>query len=294
MAEEASDAPAPLVLHAGEDSVTVDPADGARLTSLVAGGAERLLDTAGSHDPRMGWGAFLMAPWAGRLENATVPWEGQHHRIPATHGRHAIHGVTLDARWELEERGDRSVVLYCDLEDGGWPLGGGVELRINLSEGALALTTSIVAGPSGMPAGAGWHPWFRRPANGDVAVTVLASETLRTDAELIPDGMRCPVDTDTDLRGGPLLGERRLDHAYVDVDGPVEVRWPDLVLRMDIDAAPRTYVVHTPEYAFCVEPQSVWPNAPGLSAAGLAETGLAPLGPGAACVVRSEWRWERR
>jgi len=94
-----------------------------------------------------------------------------------------------------------------------------------------------------------------------------------------------------DLRSGPALGDRRLDHVYVHASGPAVVRWPDLELRIEFDRDLDTVVVHTPASGVCVEPQTMWPNAPLLAAGGVAGTGLRTLAPGEWLRVQHRWTW---
>lgn len=281
-----------LELVAGGDRAVVDAGRGGRLASLVAGGRERLagLEQAAGDDPdgreRTGWGCYLMAPWPGRLAEASFRWRGQRFSVPATLGRHAIHGVALDAEWTVEDHRRDRAVLGCDLASGGWPLGGSVRQTVELAAGRLALTAEVLAGSHGMPAAVGWHPWFLRPGRGDVAVRVDADEVLVTDDELIASGDRASAVAALDLRDGPLLGDRELDHCYVEVTEPVGITWPDLHLEIATDVANPCYVVYTPRHAACVEPQSAWPNA-----FGLAEGGARLLGPAESWSVRCDLAW---
>ena len=282
-----------VTLTAGADRAVVDPDRGGRLASLVAGGTERLVTTAppDATDPVLAWGCYLMAPWAGRLAGAVLPWRGERHDLTANEAPHALHGVVFDERWTVGDAGGDSVTLSCALPPERWPLGGTVRQRVRLSPGALTLEASVEAGPRGMPAAVGWHPWFRRPAAGDMAVSLDADTTLITTGDLVPTGATRPVTGEEDLRGGPLLGDRRLDHPYAGVRPPAAVRWPDLELTMDFGTPIATVVVHTPPAGVCVEPQSAWPNAAVLAAAGVEGTGVAPLGPGGRLSARVEWRW---
>ena len=100
-----------------------------------------------------------------------------------------------------------------------------------------------------------------------------------------------PVDGDTDLRTGPALGERRLDHVYPAVGSPVVVTWPDLVLTMVSSPAVGTFVVHTPPAGVCVEPQTEWPDAIALAARGVPGTGLVALAPGDVLRATTTWSW---
>jgi aldose 1-epimerase len=167
-----------------------------------------------------------------------------------------------------------------------------VSQRYRLGAGGLTMDAEIVAERS-MPAALGWHPWFLR---GRVPrLTVAADDVLETD-RLLPTGRRVAVQGWTDLRGGRPLGRRRLDHVYVDVASPATIRWPDLELEIAFEPPLTVMVVHTPPTAFCVEPQTAWPNAiafagtEGPGTEGL-ETGLVRLEPGETLRATMRWRW---
>ena len=49
-------------------------------------------------------------------------------------------------------------------------LGGIAAQRITLGRGRLELEIQVQAGDHAMPVAVGWHPWFRRPARGDMAI----------------------------------------------------------------------------------------------------------------------------
>ena len=287
----------PLTLRAGPDRVTVDPGWGGMLTSLVAGGAERLRQPGpGEETPTASfpmWGSFVMAPWVGRLGHAVVEWEGLHHRLPPTWRGHAIHGLVADRPWCVESASETHVSLACRLPD-AWPFGGVVRQRVGLERGSLTLTLRVQASGKSMPAAVGWHPWFQRPTSSDLAITVAADRVLELDSDLLPTGRIHPVDERTDLRNGPAVGDRDLDTAYVGVVPPLHVVWPDLELRMSIDAPSPCAVVYTGDPAsVCVEPMSAWPNAPALEAAAVPATGLTRLPPGGVLVVTTTWEWLR-
>jgi len=114
---------------------------------------------------------------------------------------------------------------------------------------------------------------------------------LVLDADLAPTGEVRPVTSREDLRSGPRLGDRRLDHVYVRTKSPVLVRWPDLEMRMEYDDSLQTVVVHTPPEGVCVEPQTMWPNAPVLAAAGVSATGMRTLAPGDSLSATETWTW---
>jgi aldose 1-epimerase len=282
-----------LVLSAGSDRVEVDPRDGARLTSLIAGGRERLLTQPpeSTDAAALLWGCFFMAPWVGRLAKGKLPWDGQTYRFPLNFGGHAIHGLVFDKEFAVENQTDTSVVLACDLGAAGWPFGGSVLYRVELATRRLALSARVEGSDVSMPVSIGWHPYFLRPQEGDLSVTVDSDHVLETNDDLIPTGRLIPVDDETDLRRGPVLGERQLDHVFARARPPAIVAWPDLELRLDFVSPIETIVVYTPPHAVCVEPQTAWPNAPALHDAGVRGTGVGTAVAGKPFEAMATWTW---
>jgi galactose mutarotase-like enzyme len=286
-----------VVLTAGDDRVEVDETLGGKLTSLVAGGVERIAQADSGMDPVkdvLQFGSFLMIPWAGRLDAGRLPWEGEVYELPKNFFGHAIHGVGFDKPWAVGESTESSVVLSLDLGAAGWPFGGTAHHRITLAAGSLDLVASVTAGDRSMPVAAGWHPYFDRPDSGDLSIRVDADNVLETREDLIPTGGLVPVAGDTDLREGPVLGDRRLDHVYANVTGPAVVSWPDLELTENFGPDIATVVVYTPEGKACCEPQTAWPNAPELETNGVSGTGLARVAPGETWSTTTTWTWTKR
>lgn len=278
-----------IELRAGPSRLLVDVERGGRLSSLRIEGEELLVGTDDPADRSILWGSFPMAPWAGRLRDGTLDWEGRRYELRRSLGRHAIHGVVWDRAWTVDRLAPNEIELHCELGPAGWPLGGIVRQRIWLELDGVRLEAEIVAERS-MPAAFGWHPWFRR-RSADARLLVEADEVLVT-RELIPTGRRTRVRGMTDLRRGPAMAGRRLDHAYVDVRSPAVVTWPDLELTIEFEPPASVVVVHTPPRGFCVEPQTAWPDALSSELRTVAGTGLAVLGPGETlrAMARLGWR----
>jgi aldose 1-epimerase len=271
-----------IELSAGDDRVVVDEHVGGRLASLVIAGRERLVDPV--DDPFL-WGVFPMIPWAGRVANARIAERAV--TLQANDGAHAIHGVTYDLRWSVDRCAANAVELLCPLPASRWPLGGVAAQRITLGRGRLELEIQVQAGDRGMPVAVGWHPWFRRPDRGDMAVFVDSDQVLETDGDLIPTGAVKRAGRKIDLRKGPQLGRRRLDHAYIGVEQPARVSWPDLELTIELPHGASTVVVHTPERGVCVEPQTAWPNP----FAAPERSGVAQLAPNEIFNAITRWTW---
>jgi aldose 1-epimerase len=282
-----------MILRLAADGATtdVDPVAGGRLTSLVVGGRERLItrEDPSAVLPPISWGSFVMVPWVGRIRNGRLSWRGTSADLPANFGPHAIHGAVFDAEWDVLERGDATAVLHCRLGPSRrWPFDAWAQQTIALRPGVLEQRVEVRAAEP-MPAAVGWHPWFRRYEGEPMSVLVPAQAILGTTEGPIPTGAVVPVGGDTDLRDGPELGDRRLDHAFVALDGPCLVTWADLELTIEAEPL-RSVVVYTPPTAVCVEPQSAWPDAVRLHAGGL-DTGLVEMNPDDPFVAATRWSW---
>jgi aldose 1-epimerase len=282
-----------IELIADGATARIDPADGGRIVSLVIAGVERILPRARAraHEPALYWGCYPMVPWGGRLAHGRIPTKDGEVRLVPNLPPSAIHGLGFDKSWEIVERTTTAVTMTCELRGLGWPFGGRARQTLGLGAASLELQLEVGGYTRAGPAGLGWHPWFARPAKGDVELCVEASEVLVVDADLVPTGEVRRVSSTEDLRSCPPLGDRRLDHAYVRATSPAVVRWPDLELRIAYGASTHAVVVHTPPEGFCVEPQTMWPNAPLLAAAGIRDTGLRTLEPGESLSATERWSW---
>ena len=271
----------------------IDPAAGGRIVSLVIAGNERMLPKAHARarEPALYWGCYPMVPWAGRLSRGRIPTPDGEVRLEANLSPSAIHGLGFDREWEIVERTETRVTMRCELRGLGWPFGGHALQTLRMRANGLELELWVGGYTKAGPAGLGWHPWFTRPPSGDLSLRVDGSEVLVVDADLVPTGEVRNVTPIEDLRSGPPLGDRRLDHVYVRTNGPAIVRWPDLELRIEYDESLRTVVVHTPPEGVCVEPQTMWPNAPLLAAAGVSDTGMRTLQPGENLTAAEAWTW---
>jgi aldose 1-epimerase len=280
-------------LVSGGAAARIDPAAGGRIVSLVVGDVERILSKARGRATALPiyWGCYPMVPWAGRLANGRIPTPDGEVRLDPNLPPSAIHGLGFEVPWTVVDRSDMDLTMSCELRGRGWPFGGEARQTLRLGAASLDLELEVGGYTRAGPAGLGWHPWFARPRTGDLELLVDAAEVLVLDGDTVPTGEVREVTAFEDLRSGPALGDRRLDHVYVNASSPAIVRWPDLELRVEYDPTLDTVVVHTPEAGVCVEPQTMWPNAPLLAARGVPGTGLRTLAPGEILRARHRWTW---
>lgn len=235
-------------LQAGDVVAEIDEDWGGRLASLRVGDLSLIVPR--REDPLL-WGAYVMAPWAGRIRNAEFQFEGQTHTLPRRLPEWAIHGTVLDRRaTRIDESAAQSARHTIPLGE-EWPFAGHLEQEITLREDGLDWTLAVHTDDAPFPASIGWHPWFpRRLARGDEALLEFRAGRVY---ERGPDG----------LPTGALVapGPGPWDDCFIELEGVPTIRWPsalELTLTSDVD---HWVIYDEPEDALCVEPWSGPPDA---------------------------------
>jgi aldose 1-epimerase len=261
-----------VCLAAGDARLEVDLVHGARAEVWQVGD----LDLIGAHDAGpVGHGAFLMAPWPGRVRGNLVRHLGVEHPLVPTFGPWAIHGTVLDARAEIVEVGPDVVRTVTPLGP-TWPWAGRVHHSWQLTEESLTARMSVESQAEEFPAEVGWHPWFRRRLRrgGALEVDLPASYMLQRGADHLPSGDRVE-------RGwiGPF------DDAFFVPSGRARLTWPGALV-VDVESSCPWYVLYDePADWVCVEPQTAPPD-------GLADGFV--VRPGRSRDASVTWRWRRR
>ena len=264
-----------ITLRVDGVSVTLLPDAGLRVGSIVIGDRELLVRENG-HPAT--WGIFPMAPWAGRMANATfTDLAGTTHIFPPTWGDHAFHGrLYQSSANEQSVAGDgRSAVLYAPLDrTAGWPLNARAEVAAELSgnarAGALMITLTITADVAQLIT-AGWHPCFRRflldatlrsEVGAEGVLSFAPTGVLRRDTDApglhLVDAVQPAVDGGIATPGSGATW----DDPFVGVTTPPQIAWGDDVsLTLTAGSAVTHWMVYDPDDALCVEPQVGPPDA---------------------------------
>ena len=223
--------------------VRIDLDHGARVASLRVEGLELLVTE--SADP-LGWGAYPMAPWTGRLRQGRFEYQAQSFQLPLSLPPHAIHGTVHDQRWEE----DGTHGARCEL-DGPWPFRGEVRQEFRLEEDALCLRLEVHARDEPFPAAAGWHPWFTRQLERGEPAQFLFSP-----------GSMCARDEEGISTGEEVeVPEGPWDDCFVGVQSAPTLIWPG-ALRLRLLSEVSHWVVYSePDHAICIEPMTGPPNA---------------------------------
>ena len=144
-----------------------------------------------------------MAPFAGRVRDASLAFAGATYALRPSLPPHAIHGTVLDRPWRLVGEGTIATDLGPD-----WPFAGWAVQRFDLGPDHLTFRLEV-HGDEPMPASIGWHPYFLRRLAGVDGELELAFEAgamyVRDAAGIATDRRIEPPpgpwdDTFTDLR----------------------------------------------------------------------------------------------
>jgi aldose 1-epimerase len=255
-------------LTAGDASLTIDPERGGRTVSFTVDGIELIV---WERFRSIDWGAYPMAPFAGRLRDARLRFDGREYTLPANERTHAIHGTAFERPWRVID--DRTLAFELGEP---WPFAGRVIQRFDLAPGTLDAEMTLEAAEP-MPAVLGWHPWFIRRPSPDVAapaeLDVDFGRMYERDAEGLPTGRMGPVSAPP------------WDDCFVEPRTPPTVRWPGfLELRIESDAT--HWVVYTGDAdAIAVEPQTGPPDGPNIEPRIVV--------PGTPLTIQMRWTWRR-
>jgi aldose 1-epimerase len=272
-----------IVFGNGKLSAEALPELGGRLTRLRYGAHDVLVPVGADPARPPRWpkgGAYPLAPYSNRIENARLSHAGRVHRLEPHPDAvpHALHGHAHLREWRVTARDASSLTMvYAHEPDAHWPWAFSVEQRFTIDGATLAVAIELVnRATTTAPAGIGWHPYFAIRGTPQVALTA-AGEWPQNDANL-PLGRIDPAPAGK-MALGPEGGTRYLGGW----DGKALFETgTGLTLALAADSAFGHLVVHRPagiDY-LCLEPVSHVANGFNLAAAGSGETGTIILEPG--------------
>lgn len=242
-----------LVSPDGRVHAAVDDHCGARLASLRIDGTE-ILVTDG--EDALKWGCYPMVPYAGRVRDALVNFNGADHLLPAIASPHAMHGTVFATPWTVLDHANSRAVLLTEL-DLPWPVSGTVRHEITVADDAVTMRLEVTAHDD-MPVQIGWHPWFVRPDSYSVPFCRLWPKdahgiTMTTPVDHDPD--RAQFGTYDDCFSDPVASPT-LTYRTSDPDTEFATT---LDITLDSDCSHWVVFDQGPR-GVCLEPQSGPPN----------------------------------
>jgi aldose 1-epimerase len=260
-----------LHLETSSARVAIDVERGGRIASFAVDGLELLVSAS---DSPLGWGCYVMAPYAGRVRNGRFRFNGEEHELPRNLGPHAIHGTVYDRTWTVEDATATEALLSCDL-GALWPFPGRVVHELHLKDDRLELRIEVGAEDEPFPASCGWHPWWRRRLSrgGALELDLEAASMWQRGEDGVPTGELVPAPAH-----GPF------DDCLTDLQAPPILRW-DGALELEVDSTCDDIVIFDqPTHALCVEPQTGPPDALRLTPV--------VVEPGWPLVAEATFRWQ--
>lgn len=232
---------------------------------------------------------FALVPWSNRLADARFVFEGRTHQLePNTPEGYAIHGDVRKRPWRtITTERERLVLAFdsCDFADVNFPFPFGIELSYALDGGTLQTTLDLTSrGTSAMPAGIGFHPYYRRTLLDDAEQVEIRARAPRAYADLVPTRPAIPIDASQDFAHGRPLGDQNFDTCFAGWDGKATITWPSSGVRAHVacDATLDHLILFAPpgKPFFALEPVSNANNGFNLAALGDPDAGMRVLAPG--------------
>lgn len=286
-----------IVLESERLRVAVEPRLGAGISDFSwrspAGAWVQLMRPA---PPGTTWfndlACYILAPWSNRIANAELSWRGMHHLLLADWpDGTAIHGLVKDRPWKISQRSPVSALLSC--RGGGnpaFPRPFTVEVAYEVAASSLQVSVAMThatgnSRDGAMPAGIGFHPFWRRSLSvGDDDVVVKLGGLKRYPCEALIPTAPAAIDAITQrFAAGTRIDDLALDDIFTGSSDGAVIEWP----RDRVQARYRcsTNLGHTVAFtgqpdSFCLEPVSMVNDGFNLESRGWTDTGVQALMPG--------------
>lgn len=196
----------------------------------------------------------ILFPFDDRVRAGRYSFRGRSYTLPLNdpEKRDALHGFLYRQPLQLSLRKstalNASVALEGDIgELPGYPFFLHIRILYTLDNEGFHIEMEIGnRGRTEAPFSVGWHPYFRLehpgpeaacekstdPVNG-LRLVIPADRYVECDQDLVPSGKLLPVEgTELDFRRPRLVGEKMLDHGFVNQGGYMECQGGGLRLRI--------------------------------------------------------------
>ena len=183
-----------IVLQRGRTRLTVAPLwrphranRAARWAYVAALLHDETLTPIDARDP-LSWGCFPIAPWPNRIAGGRFEFDDRSYDASVSDGFYALHGLTFDRPWDVVKQEENLAVMQLSLTGSAWPWHASCSHSISVFDDGLWLEIGPIDGRGDVPAGAGWHPWFRRDVRPghDVRVQIDSDRVYELNAMIRP------------------------------------------------------------------------------------------------------------
>lgn len=201
--------------------------------------------------------SFVMAPWAGRIQNGRFTYQDQEIYYPsAIEGYpHSMHGFVRDSAWHIMAQTQSSLSLqFIHHTDDKWPFSFELIQTYELKENGLLIELSVSnIGESMMPFSMGHHPFF--PCNQQTKLYVNVQKAWYNDDLMMPTYLDVHPMVRQLAQGYPVQ-EQAWDTIFTGWDRQVLIDWGSHRVRYQVSSPMDFFVLYNPagESWFCAEP----------------------------------------
>lgn len=274
------------------------PAWGGRIVRLraVAADTDILVPLEATGFDPIDWprgGAYPLVPYSNRIKNARLSFQGRRLTLPV-HPKgapHTLHGVGHTLRWQVAEATSDKVTIRAEYEGEQWPWPFRAEQSFRLDQATLTHSMSVTnLGMTAMPAGLGFHPYFRfdrtaRASFGAVDKWIIG-------ADYLPAGIRQPVGATVVLDAAACEAQEYVDY-FSGWTGQAAISSDTGTVSLSATGELTHLVAFAPAGGryLCLEPVSHVANGFNLEAAGCTGTGTRVLRPGESFCASIDIGW---
>ena len=171
----------------------------------------------------------VLIPFPGRVAEGRYSFDGQTLQLERNdkEGPNAIHGFVRTLPWAVQQIDSNRVVFEVRLDAAaygprGYPFSLAIRVTYSLDAQGLTCMFSVLnVGRQAAPVGVGFHPYFTVGTHlvNAAEAKIPAAGYLEFNERLAPTGKIMTVKgTEWDYRDFRLVGERRFNHCYVELD----------------------------------------------------------------------------
>lgn len=262
-------------------------------------------------------GVPLLFPFPNRIRGGRFNWEGVTYQLDRNEANlNAIHGFVLDRPWRVVQHQQSRITGEFQLSTDApeliahWPADFVIRVTYSLQSSSLRADIEVVnPGETPLPWGFGTHSYFRTPwlagsDRGELDVTVPAQDCWEL-KDLLPTGVRSPVQGRNDLRNGCRLGTATLDDVLTSlivsanrngrqvIETVIQDRHSGRRIVQSTGPEFRELVAYTPPHhrSVCLEPYTCVTDAINLQQQGV-DAGLRVLPAGQSADLWFEFRYD--
>jgi aldose 1-epimerase len=258
-----------LTLTAGDIAMDVWPGMGGSIVEMRHRGRSftqpLVADWAAQNNPsRLAF--FAMTPWFSRIDGGRFVFDGEEVVVPNLRPDLPpyAHGYLRLRRPELTRPAPNVLVFTDEGHDPPGPYHYRSVLRYALEPEGLAISLDVThLGPTRMPYGVGFHPFFARTP--DLTLAFEADGFLETDESMLPVGWRPITERPGLAQGVPALALMGSNNSFTGWAGKATLHYPERGLRLMVTAkadapmALHLFVPHDRDI-LCIEPVTNVPN----------------------------------